>query len=205
MIEPDVSLVTGLLHGCTEGRVGCHTAGNGQLVITVFLRRQNRTAHQGLHHCILERRNQIRYVNLFAGHMSFVDIVQHSRLQATEAKIVRGALHLRPRELDGVGIAFFCSLVHLWSTRVAEAHRAGHFIECFTSRVIAGTADNFKFAVVLHNNQMGMSAGHDQAHKGRLQIRIFKKVRRHMALNMMYAHQRLFRRKSNGFCLSHTN
>ena len=137
--------------------------------------------------------------------MSFVDIVQHSRLQATEAKIVRGALHLRPRELDGVGIAFFCSLVHLWSARVAEAHRAGHFIECFTSRVIAGAANDFKLSVILYNNQMGMSARHDQAHKRRFQIRVLNVVCRHMSLNVMDTHKGFLCRKSNGFCLSHTN
>ena len=52
---------------------------------------------------------------------------------------------------------------------------------------------------------MRMSAGYDQADKRRLQIRVFNIVCRDMTFNMMHTHKWFFRRKGNGFRLSHTN
>ena len=88
MIEPDVRLITGLLHSCPERGIGCHAAGNSQLVIAIFFCSENCTAYQSLHHCILERCHQIRHPDLFAGHMGFINVIQHSRLQAAEAEII---------------------------------------------------------------------------------------------------------------------
>ena len=50
-----------------------------------------------------------------------------------------------------------------------------------------------------------MSAGYDQADKRRLQIRVFNIVCRDMTFNMMHTHKWFFRRKGNGFRLSHAN
>ena len=102
-------------------------------------------------------------------------------------------------------ISLFCSLIYLRTSRIAESNGTGHLIKCLACCVISGAANDFKLSVILYNNQMGMSARHDQAHKRRFQIRVLNVVCRHMSLNVMDTHKGFLCRKSNGFCLSHTN
>ena len=98
-----------------------------------------------------------------------------------------------------MGIAFPGSLVNLWTARISQPHGPGHLIKCLACSVIPGTANDFKFTVVLYNHQMGMSAGYNQAHEGRLKVRVLNKVSRYMAFYMMHSNQRFF--SSIGQCL----
>ena len=84
-----------------------------------------------------------------------------------------------------MGISLLCRLVNLRSARISESDRAGHLVKGLSGRVVHGASDDLKLAVILYDHQVGMSAGHDQADKRRLQIRMLDKVRGNMSLDVM--------------------
>ena len=102
-------------------------------------------------------------------------------------------------------IALFGCLVHFRTARIAKSDSSRHLIEGLSGRIISRPSNDLELAVILYDDQMRMSAGYDQADKRRLQIRVFNIVCRDMTFNMMHAHKWFFRRKGNGFRLSHTN
>ena len=104
-----------------------------------------------------------------------------------------------------MGISFLCRLVHLRTAGISQSHGAGHLIKGLSRRIVHGAANDLKFPVILHDHQMGMSAGDDQTHKGRLQIRMLDKIGRNVAFDMVDAHQGLFRRVGDGLGLCHSH
>ena len=103
-----------------------------------------------------------------------------------------------------MGIALFGSPVYLRTPRITQPHGTGHLIKSLPSRIIPGTSDDLKLAIILYDHQMCMASGYNQAHKGRLQILIFNKVSRNMAFNVVNTDKRLLSGVCDGLGLCHT-
>ena len=205
MIKFDLTLRTRLFEGRTQCGIGRHAARNGEPVQTALFHRNHSMLHQHVADCLLERGRHVGAVNLNAFHLASVQIIQHGRFQAAEAEVVGGILEFRTRKRNGLRIALFGNLINLRTARIAQANGAGHFIKGLSGRVVTGPSQNLVFSIIPHNDQMGMSAGYHQAHKGRLQIKIFDIIGGNVAFNVVYAHQGQLFRVADSLGLGHSH
>ena len=75
-----------------------------------------------------------------------------------------------------MGIALFGSPVHLRTARISQSYCPRHLVEGLPCRIVSGTAYDFKLAVILHDDQMGVAARYNQAYEGRFQIGMLDKI-----------------------------
>ena len=71
--------------------------------------------------------------------------------------------------------------------------------------IVTCSSKYLKFSIILHNNQMRMTARYDQTKEGRFQIRMLNIVSRYMSLYMMHANQWEFFRICDCFRLCNPN
>ena len=205
MIKFNLTLRTRLLEGRAQGRVGRHAACDGEFIEAAFLHCDHGMLHQHIADCLLEGGRHIGAVDLNSLHLAAVQIIQYGRFQATEAEVVGRIFEFRAWKRDGLRVALFGNLINLRTARITQANGAGHFVEGFACRVVAGPSENLVFSIIPYHHQMGVTAGYHQTHKGRFQIRIFDIIGGNVAFDMVYAHQRQLFRIADGFRLGHAH
>ena len=122
-------------------------------------------------------------------HAAGIQIIEDCGFHAAEAEIIAGAIHLAPGEADRLRIAQGGYLVDLRPAGVTKPNLPGHFVKGFSGRIILGPPQDLIFPVIPDQDQMGVAAGYDQAHKRRLQIRRRDIVGADMSFDMMDADQ----------------
>ena len=154
--------------------------------------------HQHIHDSLLERSHQILHNDGLSRHPGMILVIQHRAFQAAEAEIIGRVRHLCLRENNGGGIAVFCRAVDLRAAGISESHAPGHLIKGLAGSIVPGPAQDTESPVILDHHQMGVTAGHDETHEGRLQVRVLDKICRDMAFDVVHTHQRLVRRPCHG-------
>ena len=176
--------------------------------------------HQRIYHNFLEGGGHICHVPLLMSHLTFVEIIQNSRLNAAETEIIvthlmaspgkgQGRLpciqNLRLRKIHRFRISFPGSLIDLRPPGISKPYGARHFIKRFSRRIIPCPSEDLKLSVIPYNHQMSVSAGDDLTHKRRFQIRVFDVIGGNMPFDMMHANQRQLLRIGNRLGCRHTH
>ena len=107
--------------------------------------------------------------------------------------------------MNCIWISLFCQFINLWSARIAKSDRTGHFIKCFSGRIVSGASEDFVFSVIFYHNQVCMSSGYYQACKRRLQIRMFNIICRNMPFYMVHTYQRQIFSIADRLCLGYSD
>ena len=88
-------------------------------------------------------------------------------------------------------VALLCQCVDAWAAGVGERQYARRFVERFARRVVHRLTKQGVIAVVVHADDVAVSARYDKAQKRRLQIRIGDVVRGHMPFDVVDGDERL--------------
>ena len=131
------------------------------------------------------------------------DLLANGRLEPAERKVPRLRLEPGAREGKAARIAVHRQSLDQRAAREAEAEQAGHFVEGFAGRVVAGAPQAPVAAVSVAQHQVAVAARDDQRHqrKRRLLRRRtdLEPVGVDVALEMIDAEQRLAPRERQAF------
>ena len=130
---------------------------------------------------------------MLAFHFQRVRLIDNSGFQAAERKVIL-AFRLNLRKFVCGIIARFRKLVKQRAARIRNFKNARDLVKRFPGGVVRGFSDHGIRTVFVHADDMAVSAGCNQADKGRFKLRMRNKVCAHMAFDVIYAHKRLIKR-----------
>ena len=104
--------------------------------------------------------------------LGVVNGVEHGGLEPGEGHVQRVVGHVGLGEVESFVIAALGHAVHGAAAGIAQAQHPGGLVKALAGGVIPGGAHDLKMGIVPDIYKGGGAAGHAQAQKGRLQVRV---------------------------------
>lgn len=153
-----------VVEGIAQACICRDTAGDGHLLYLQVAGGEAELLHQNIDDGLFERSGKVALVVFDEVRVVLQPVAQtieEACLQSAEAVVVAWDVWFGKGE--GVGIALAGKLVDDGTSRIAQSHNLGAFVDGFASSIVDGLADDFHVLIALDKHYLAVAAADQKA------------------------------------------